>query len=120
MSARVISLLDLDVKTDQPIFLGQSNVEHMIRRHRTDYEKYGQHIPLILAQPDYVGKSADDGSIEYVKEFQVDGNFVKVAVRVSASNTLYARTVYVLNANRVRNFIQKGTLKKVSQIAITS
>lgn len=58
-------------------------------------------------------EKTDDGLIEYVKEFQVDGEFVKVAVRVSASNTLYARTVYVLNPNRVQSFIQKGTLKKV-------
>lgn len=57
VSARVISLLDLDIRTDQPIFPGQSNIEHMICRHRADYEKYGQHISLILSQPDYVGKN---------------------------------------------------------------
>ena len=54
-----------------------------------------------------------DGSIEYVKDFQINGEFVKVAVRLSGGGTLYARSLYVLNHNRVINFIQKGTLKRV-------
>jgi len=60
-----------------------------------------------------VGMNPKDGSIEYVREFLLDGEFVKVAVRVSGSGNLYARSLYVLNRQRVHNFIQSGTLKKV-------
>ena len=66
----------------------------------------------ILATPDYVGQNPTDGSIEYVKEFLLAGEYVKVAVRLSQSDRYYARSLYVLNNNRVRNYIAKGTLKK--------
>ena len=113
LSARVISLLGSSLKVGQPIYLGPGNIAHMQNRHPADYAKYGQYIPLILSQPDYVGENPKDGSIEYVKDFQINGEYVKVAVRLSGGGTLYARSLYVLNPNRVHNFIQKGTLKKV-------
>lgn len=77
-----------------------------------DFALYGEYIPLILAAPDYVALNAKDGSIEYVKEVQVNSVYVKVAVRVSARGQLFARSVYRLNTNRVLNFIEKGTLKR--------
>lgn len=113
VSAKVISLLGASLQIDQPIYIGPSNIAHMQSRHPADYAKYGQYIPQILAAPDYVGTNPADGSIEYVKDFQINGEFVKVAVRLSGSGVLYARSLYVLNPNRVQNFIQKGTLKKV-------
>lgn len=113
LSARVISLLGLSQKQDQPILLGASNIAHMQSSHPADYQKYGKYIPQILSQPDYVGKNPKDGSIEYVKEFKVNNDFVKVAVRISGQGNLYARSVYVLKPNRVHNFIKAGTLKKV-------
>ena len=113
LSARVVSLLGLSQKQDQPILLGASNIAHMQAKHPADYQKYGKYIPQILAQPDYVGQNPKDGSIEYVKEFKVNNDFVKVAVRISGQGKLYARSVYVLNPTRVHNFIKAGTLKKV-------
>lgn len=113
LSARVISLLGLTQKQDQPILLGASNIAHMQAKHPTDYQKYGKYIPHILSQPDYVRLNPKDGSIEYVKDFQINGEFVKVAVRTSGSGALYARSVYVLTPQRVQNFIKNGSLKKV-------
>lgn len=113
LSERVITLLGSSLQGDQPIYLGPSNIAHMQSRHPVDYAKYGQYIPIILAHPDYVGQNPSDGSIEYVKNFQINGEYVKVAVRLSGGGTLFARSLYVLNSNRVQNFIQKGTLKKV-------
>ena len=43
----------------------------------------------------------------------IDNEYVKVAVRVASSGKYYARSLYVLNHNRVHNFIKKGTLKRV-------
>ena len=113
LSERVVSLLGLSLPPGQPIYLGQSYIAHMLSRHPADYAKYGQYRPAILSAPDYVGENPTDGSIEYVKDFQINGEFVKVAVRLSGGGTLYARSLYVLNHNRVINFIQKGTLKRV-------
>ena len=50
-----------------------------------------------------------------MKEFKIDDEFVKVAVRLSGGGALYARSLYILKPNRVKNFIAKGTLKKVWQ-----
>ena len=112
LTRRAIEVLELDLKEGQDILLGESNIAHMMSRHPEDYVRYHEYIPLILERPDYLAVNGKDNSIEYVKEFVVDGAFVKVAVRVSAKGQLFARSLYRLNANRVRNFIEKGTLKK--------
>ncbi|MDR0897402.1 MAG: transposase [Oscillospiraceae bacterium] len=112
ISAKVITLLDLSVVAGAPIYLGASNIMHMQQKHPADYMKYGADIPGILAAPDYVGLNPTDNSIEYVKEYLINGEFVKVAVRVTASGRFYARSIYALNRNRVQNFIRKGTLKR--------
>lgn len=108
----IISLLSLDLAADTPIYLGDSNINHMKTSHPADYAKYCTEIPNIIAAPDYVRVNPKDNSIEYVKEYKIDNEFVKVAVRVSGGGKLFARSLYILNKNRVQNFISKGTLKK--------
>lgn len=115
VSGRVIELLGLDIKADTPIFLGDSNIEQMKSRHLDDYLKYGADISIIINEADYVGINKNDNSIEYVKEYKIDDEFVKVAVRVSKGNVFYARSIYVLNKNRVKNYINKNTLKRLDK-----
>ena len=112
LSQRVIELLGLTLSEGRSILLGESNIAHMVSRHPEDYALYGEYIPLILSMPDYVALNTKDESIEYVKEVQMDDVYVKVAVRVSARGQLFARSVYRLNTNGAKNFIEKGTLKK--------
>jgi len=112
LSQRVIEVLGLTLSEGRSILLGESNIAHMVSRHPEDYALYGEYIPLILSMPDYVALNTKDESIEYVKEVQMDDVYVKVAVRVSARGQLFARSVYRLNTNRAKNFIEKGTLKK--------
>ena len=112
LEKRIIDILSLSLAPDTPIFLGQSNIQHIQNRHPADYAKYGDKIPEIISSPDYVRENPKDKSIEYVKEYCMDNEFVKVAVRVSCNGVLYARSLYILNKNRVNNFITKGTLKK--------
>lgn len=109
----VQQLLGCSISGDNNIYLGDSNIAHMKSRHPQDYQKYGQYIQTILNAPDYVGMNPSDNSIEFVKEFKIDNEYVKVAVRVSSGGKYYARSLYVLNSNRVQNFINKGTLKPV-------
>lgn len=112
LSQRVIEVLGLTLSEGRSILLGESNIAHMVSRHPEDYALYGEYLPLILSMPDYVALNTKDESIEYVKEVQMDDVYVKVAVRVSARGQLFARSVYRLNTNRAKNFIEKGTLKK--------
>jgi len=105
----VIEVLGILTSSGTPIYIGHTNIRHMANSHKNDYLKYGKHIRVIVNDPDFVGLNPKDGSIEYVKVFKVDNDFVKVAVRVSSSGRYFARSLYVLNSNRVNNFIKKGT-----------
>ncbi len=110
ISVQIMSALQLSEIEDRSIYLGASNIEHMRSSHPEDFAKYGKDIENILRSPDYIGRNKKDGSIEYVKEYTIDNEFVKVAVRVSQTNRFYARSLYVLNNRRVNSFIAKGTL----------
>ena len=112
----IINVLGItNIKPNTPILLGDTNIKHMQTSHPADYQKYSSHIVNILYSPDYVGVNKKDNSLEYVKEFKIDNEFVKVAVRISLNGNVFARSMYILNNNRVNNFIAKGTLKKVWQ-----
>ena len=110
---KVIELLGLTIPEDRNIYFAESNLEHMKSSHPKDFTKYGIDLELILAEPDYVGQNPSDGSIEYVKEYIVAEEYVKVAVRLSNRGRYYARSLYVLNSHRVERFIERGTLKKL-------
>lgn len=43
----------------------------------------------------------------------MNGDYVKVAVRVSTKGIMFVRSLYVLNSKRVNNFIKNGQLKKI-------
>lgn len=109
----VATLLGVVLPQDRNIYFADSNRAHMEQSHPEDFAKFGDRLSDILHHPDYVGQNPKDGSIEYVKEFfvEAENEYVKVAVRLSRSERFFARTLYVLNRNRVRNFIAKGTLK---------
>ncbi len=114
-SAQIIEVLELDIPAGTPIYIADSNIEHMKTSHPNDFEKYGDELKNIISNPDYVGKNVKDDSIEFTKEYCIDGEYVKVAVRVSTHSIYYARSMYVLNPKRVKNFIAKGTLKKLDK-----
>lgn len=111
-SSHIINLLNLDIEPNTPIYISDTNIRHMESSHRDDYLKYGCDIEFIISNPDYVGKNKKDNSIEFTKDYFINNEFVKVAVRVSTNGIYYARSLYVLNSNRVDNFIKKGTLIK--------
>lgn len=84
----------------------------MMSKHPKDFAKYEKEISNIISSPDYVGINKKDNSIEYIKEFKIDNEFVKVAVRVSNGNKFFVRSLYVVSNNRVYNFLKKKTLIK--------
>ena len=104
-------LLGVRTPQDRNIYLGETNRIHMKARHPQDFEKYGEKIPEILSSPDYIKLHDSDGSVEYVKEFKSEKDFVKVAVRLSSGNRYYARFLYILNSDRVNAFVASGKLK---------
>lgn len=112
VNKKVIRLLGLDYKKELPIFLGDSNIEHMKRQHPEDYEKYGKHIEDIINNPTYIAKNPNQGSIEYIKEYKIDNEFILVAVRISNSGTMFAKTLFKMTERKKNIYLNKGYAKK--------
>ena len=108
----VDALLGIQISGDRNVYFGTTNELHMQSSHPEDYEKYKSELSNIIHNPDYIGMNTKDNSIEFVKEFKNDNEFVKIAVRVSLNKKYFARSMYVLNNRRVKSFISKGTLKR--------
>ena len=112
ISWKVIKLLNLDYKKEIPIFLGDSNIEHMKRKHPGDYKKYGNEIVKIITNPTYVAKNPKQDSIEYIKEYKINNDFVLVAVRITNKGTLFVRTLFTITDRKKDIYIKKGYAKK--------
>ena len=59
----VIKLLNLDIASNTPVYIGKTNIEHIQNRHPYEYEKYYSDIRKIISFPDYVGLTPKDASI---------------------------------------------------------
>jgi len=105
----VVETLELDVEVGTPIYIGESNIEHMRSSHPRIYKKYGARIPVIINNPDYVGRR-DDGTIEFIKSY---GMYIKIAVRVTVAGDYYARTIFHLDNKAVERLIKCGAWKQL-------
>ena len=116
VSEEVKILLLLDLDTGTPIYIGQTNIEHMQREHPAEYDKYFKHIPKIISAPDFVGLNPKDNSIEYIKTFATSGgDYLKLAVRISNDGFLFARSLYEILERTVVQRAKKGMLKPLTE-----
>jgi hypothetical protein len=106
----IVNLLKLDIPVGTPIYIGETNKEHIKNHHFGNYIKYARHIPNIIAAPDYVGINPSDGSIQFIKSF---GKYVKVAVRVADSGEFYVRSLYSMTDKAVFGYIENGKILPV-------
>lgn len=109
----VITSLQLNIPIGTPIFIGDSNEKHIKNRHPYEYDMYYNKISVILSEPDYVGLNPNDKSIQYVKEFLVNSEYIRVAVRISQNQKCYVKTLHLLSTYNAERYINKGTLKKL-------
>lgn len=112
VTKKVIELLDLDFTEELPIILGDTNIEHMKRQHIEDYNKYGNDIEDIINNPTYVAKNPNQGSIEYIKEYVINNEFVLVAVRISNKGTMFAKTLFTMSERKKNIYLNNGYAKK--------
>ena len=99
-----------------PVFIGETNIEHIKNRHPYEYEKYFIEIGTIIDSPDYVGLNPKDSSILFVKLFELHGEYIRVAVKVSSEGRCFAKTMHLLSTCNAERYIEKGTLKKLDII----
>ena len=112
LDKKIIKLLWLAYKVGQPIILGDANISHMQRQHSEDFAKYGKDIKNIIANPTYVAKNPNQDSIEYIKEYKIDNEFVLVAVRISSKGNLFARTLFTMTQKKINTYLKNGYAKK--------
>lgn len=108
LNKKVIKLLGLGYENEMPILLGESNVDHMKREHIDDFVKYGDNIEEIINSPTYIARNPRQDSIEYIKEYKIDNEFVLVAVRVSSKGKLFVRTMFVMSELKKQKYLSKG------------
>ena len=113
LNAQIIEYFNLSTNF---VYIGEQNKEHLKNKHYEDYSKYYGYISEIINSPDYFGKNPLDNSIELVKEFKVDGTkYVKVALRISNSEVLFARTLYKLNSSKFLYQLSKGDYLEIQK-----
>ena len=54
VTKKIIDILGLEYEQEQPIFIGDANINHMKEEHQEDFEKYGAKIEDIIKNPTYL------------------------------------------------------------------
>lgn len=112
VNRKVIDTFGLSISEGVDIFCGPGNIEHMKKEHPEDFEKYFGHIEEIISSPTYICKHPNKDSIEYVKVFIDENNdHVLVAVRASGRGVLFARTLFVMDDEKVEKYNNKNAFK---------
>lgn len=111
-SENVIALLGVDVIPGTPIFIGETNIEHIKSRHTYEYEHFFPDIEEIIRNPDYVGVNPKDNSIGFVKLYQINEEYIRVAVRTSSAGKFFVKSLHMLSTCNAERYIERGTLKR--------
>ncbi len=112
LTAKYIEVLGISMEPS-PILIGPTNEQHMISEHPDDYSKYFDKISKILGEPDYIGKHPSNNSLKFIKTYD---EHVLVAVRVSGGGNLFARSMYVINTDKLKHYIESGHTFKITDV----
>ena len=115
LTEEIVAQLSLSLNPG-PIYMGRGNFKHISRRHPEMYQAYLDDIPLVLANPDYIGVNPKQGGVEFIKKLA--GNHL-VAVRASARGTLYARSIYDVGETRLLKTLAEGNLVRYQEGAVS-
>lgn len=113
ITKEVIEKLNLDIKEDTPIFIGEANIEHIKTRHLEDYKKYGNQIPNIISNPTYLARDEKKNSIQYIKKYIINNEMVLIVVRASGKKQQFVRTMYIMAEEKIEKY-SLDILKKFS------
>lgn len=106
ITKKIINILRLDYDEEEPIFIGEANLHHMQEKHPEDFAKYISQLEDIIKNPTYLARNEKKKSIEFIKEYKIDNDFVLVAVRVSNKNVHFVRTMYVMADEKVEKYFK--------------
>ena len=107
---KIIDMLQLKMEENTPIYIGDVNETHIKKRHPYEYDKYFDCIADIIAEPNYIGINPKDNSIEYVKLFQINKEYIRVGIKVSSNGFFFVRTLHLLSSCNAEKYINNGSL----------
>lgn len=108
VTRKIIEILDLKYNKEELIFIGEANILHMKKEHPDDFNKYSDDIEEIINNPTYLARNIKKNSIEFIKEYKENNEFVLIAVRASNKNVHFARTMYVMSLDKVNKYIRNN------------
>src|SRR4030042_3718133 len=108
---RVICLLSLDIEEGTPIYITDNNIKTIKRKHPEDFNKYGNDLVGIINNPTYISQHPINKSIEYIKVYKKEQDYVLVAVRVSIEGNYYGRSLFVMFDKKVYRYWLAGALR---------
>ena len=104
-------MLSLEVEEDTPIFINDNNLKLMGKKHPDDFAKYGADLENIIENPTYISQHPKNGSIEYIKVYKKEQDYVLVAIRISHKQNYYVRTLFVMADEKIYKYWIKGAFK---------
>lgn len=93
-------------------FIGEANLKHMSEEHPEDFKKYGASIEDIIKNPTYLARNEKKKSIEFIKEYKVNEEYVLIVVRVSSKNVHFARTMYIMADEKAEKYFRHNYFYK--------
>lgn len=84
----------------------------MPKEHPEDFKKYGVEIEDIIKNPTYLARNEKKQSVEFIKEYKINGEFVLVTVRVSGKGKYFARTMYIMDNEKVEKYFKHNYFYK--------
>lgn len=118
ISSKIVKALGLDVLAGTPIYISDNNILHIRETHSDAYMKYFNDLEDIISNPDYIGiAGVAIPSIEYVKQYKVNDEYVNIAVRATSNGIYYVRSMFIIEEGRLNDYIRKGKLKKTESPA---
>lgn len=73
-----------DIVTDE-VIITENQILHIRERHPSDYEKFGEYIPQILAEPDYILEANKPNTAFVLKRITVDEKNFQLILRLKTS-----------------------------------
>ena len=109
---KIIKILKLPYIDEKPIFIGDSNINHMKQKHLEDFIKYGEEIKNIIKNPTYLARNEKKNSIEFIKKYKEQNDFVLVVARLTTNDIYFVRTMYIMSNEKVEKYLKHNYFYK--------
>jgi len=90
---KIQSLIGVNFTVSE-VYIYPGAIKHIKKKHPGIWEQYGHSIPLILREPDYIGKNPKEpNSIELYKQL---GDHLLLAIKLDPTGYLFVSSLYDL------------------------